>query len=146
MHTATIPGFRPGCVLIGGIYLLIGASIVARGAAESMAPYGVPQATLDAPHYADAILWVYVHMMVLGALMVFMGWRVREVGLQRGFVRLMLGAHLVYLYLDLRTSDSLVGNGLYQGAASLGPAIIAGLCTAVFAVLSVIKTRPGTQA
>ncbi len=146
LNSSPIRGFRAACTAVGTIYILIGASIVARGAAVSMGPYGVPQATLDAPHYVDAILWVYVHMMVLGAVITFMGWRARPRPLQRAFARLMLGAHLVYLYLDLRTSDSAVGNGLYEGAASLGPAVIAGLCTAVFAVLSLAKVAPASQA
>ncbi len=144
--SSPIRGFRAACTTIGTVYILIGGSIVARGAALSMAPYGVPQTTLDAPHYGDAILWVYVHTMVLGALLIFMGWRATERSVQRAFARFMLGAQLVYLFLDLRTSDSAVGNGLYQGPESLGPAVIGAMVTVVFAVLSLAKAAPAPKA
>jgi hypothetical protein len=122
-----LPGFRKTCLVTGVLYVLLGGSVLARGGAASLAQFEVPAATLESPHFADAILWVYVHMIVIGLITVVVGLFGTEARLRRWFARLMVGAHALYLFLDLRTSDSALGNGLYQGPASIVPAII-GLC------------------
>ena len=97
------------------------------GGAASLAQFEIPTATLESPHFADAILWVYVHMIVIGLITIVVGLFGTEARLRQWFARLMVGAHALYLFMDLRTSDSALGNGLYQGPASIVPAII-GLC------------------
>ena len=119
-----LPGFRTACVVTGVLDVLLGGSVLARGGAASLAEFEVPPATIASPHYADAISWVYVHMIVLGCVLALVGVLGQGARLQRWFSRLMLGAHACYLYLDVRTSDSALGNGLYQGPASIVPAVI----------------------
>ena len=119
-----LPGFRPVCLVAGVAYVLLGGSILVRGGAASLAEFGVPAATLASPHYADAIWWVYVHMIVIGLIMLVVGAFGEGARLRRGFSRLMLAAHAYYLFLDVRSSDTALGNGLYQGPASIAPAII----------------------
>jgi uncharacterized BrkB/YihY/UPF0761 family membrane protein len=90
-----------------------------------MEEYGVPGETLTSPHYQDAINWVYLHTLVLAAVIGVVGWFAREPALKVWFSRLMVGAHLVYAALDFGHSDSALGNGLYRGDASVVPGIVA---------------------
>jgi hypothetical protein len=139
-----LPGFRASCVLVCVLYVLLGGSILVRGGAASLAEFGVPAATLASPHYADAIWWVYTHMIVLGLLTGVVGLWGQGVRLQRWFARAMLVAHVYYVLLDVRASDSPLGTGLYQGPASMAPAVIGSVVLLVFAYLSVC--RPTTAA
>ena len=119
-----LPGFRRVCLVISVAYVLLGASVLVRGGAASMAEFGVPAATIASPHYADAIWWVYVHMIILGLVIGVVGRFAESPRLRLWFARVLLAAHAYYLYLDTRTSDSALGNGLYQGPASVVPAVI----------------------
>jgi hypothetical protein len=119
-----LPGFRRVCLVCGVLYVLLGGSVLVRGGAASLADFGLPAATLASPHFADAIWWVYVHMIVIGLVMIVVGRHGQGAPLQRGFSRLMVAAHAFYLFLDVRTSDTALGNGLYQGPTSIVPAII----------------------
>lgn len=119
-----VPRFRTACLIVAPLYTLVGASILVRGAAEAMAEYGVPAPTLASPHYVDAINWVYLHMLVLAVAIGVVGWFAREQALKLWFSRVMVAAHVVYAALDFGHSDSPLGNGLYQGDASIAPGII----------------------
>jgi len=88
-----------------------------------MADYGVPEPTLGSPHYVDAINWVYLHTLVLGVVVGLVGWFAREPDLKLWFSRAILAAHVVYATLDFGHSS--LGNGLYEGAASIIPGIMA---------------------
>jgi hypothetical protein len=135
-----LPRFRVSCVVVGVLYVLLGASVLVRGGAASLAEFGVPADTLASPHYADAIWWVYTHMIVIGLMIVVVGWFAQGVKLKRSFARLMFTAQVYYLILDVRASDSPLGSGLYEGPASLVPAVIGALVMLVFAHLSVCRT------
>jgi len=137
-----LPGFRTSCLVVAVLYVLLGASVLVRGGAASMAEFGVPAATLASPHYADAILWVYLHMIVLGLVIGVVGRYGQGAALQRGFSRLMLAAHVVYLFLDVRGSDTVLGTGLYQGPTSIVPALIGACVLLLFAHLSFCAERP----
>ena len=117
------PGFRRTFVGVGSLYVLLGGSILGRGVRESMAPFGVPEAALASPYFADGIWWVYTHTVVLGLMMIVIGLLAEGARLKLWVVRILLGAHLYYGYLDLRSSDSPLGTALYKGPASLGPVI-----------------------
>lgn len=132
-----LPGFRSSCVVICVLYVLVGGSILVRGTAASMAEFGVPADTLASPHYDDAITWVYLHMVVLGLVIGVVGWFGQGAALRRWFTRLMLAAHVVYVFLDVRSSDSMLGTGLYQGPPSIAPALMGGLVLLLFAHLAV---------
>src|SRR4051812_43789390 len=118
-----LPGFRWTCRITGALYVLLAGSILARGAAVAMAPFGVPDVVLHAPHYADAIFWVYSHQLVLGLLLLVLGQVVEEPRAQRAIARALLGAQLYFVGLDVRSSDTALGDGLYQGPASIMPAV-----------------------
>lgn len=142
MHTHTsIPAFKPSLITVGVLYVLMAASILLQGISASMAPFGVPAETLASPHYVDAMTWVYTHMLIIGVLIGLVGAKSREVGFQRTFVRACFAAHLVYLFLDLRTSDTVFGNALYQGGASAIPAITVFCFLCVFGFLSFAPLR-----
>ena len=80
---------------------------------------------------------------VLGALIIAIGLRVTDPGARTTGSPLLFAAHVYYSYLDLRTSDSALGNGLYQGDASLMPALFAVCFTAFFGYLSISKAATG---
>lgn len=133
---APLPGFRKTCLGVSGLYVVLASGILIRGAEASMQEFEVPAAVLHAPHYHDAIFWVYLHMLVIGAIIGLMGLRAEEPRLQRDFSRLMFGASAVYTWLDLRASDSPLGEALYRGPGSLLPVLVCLLTTVLFARLA----------
>jgi hypothetical protein len=139
-------GFRSTCTLVGVLQIMLACSILLRGARTAMAPFGVPDVVLSSPHYQDAITWVYVHMAVLGALIATAGSVVVDPRKQVLFCRVLCAAHLLYLFMDVRTAESFLGNGLYRGAASNIPTFIGLFFCVLFARLSVAPKAPGTTA
>lgn len=133
---AALPGFRRTCLGVCGLYALFAGGVLLRGAEASMAEFEVPAAVLTSPHYADAIRWVYVHMLVLGLVVGLVGARADDPRLQRDFSRLMFAASAVYTCLDLRASDSPLGEALYRGPGSLIPVLVCLLTTVLFARLA----------
>jgi hypothetical protein len=138
-----LPGFRTSCLVAGALYVVIGGAVLARGTAASMGEFGVPADTLASPHYDDAIRWVYLHMVVLGLVLGVVGHFGQGVALQRWFARLMLAAHVAYVFLDVRGSDTALGTGLYQGPASIIPAVCGGFVLLLFAHLSICRRAEG---
>ncbi|GAB2785964.1 hypothetical protein GCM10027275_32990 [Rhabdobacter roseus] len=131
-----LPGFRACCLTVGTLYVFLAGSLFAQGLMESMGTFKVPEATLASPHYYDAIAWVYTHMIVLGLLIGCVGYYAESLRQKRAFSRLLFVVHGYYTYLDFRTSDSALGNGLYQGPGSVFPALISLVFTLVFLYLS----------
>jgi predicted small integral membrane protein len=132
-----LPGFRVICSIVGGAYVLLGGSMVLRGARAAMQPFGVPELVLSSPHFTDFFHWVFVHMMVLGILIGMLGQWVRHGPHQQAAARVLCLIELHYTYLDLRTSDSALGSGLYQGPQSLVPPAIDVIVVLLFAYLGV---------
>ena len=130
-----LPGFKAACTAIGLLYVLLGMSTALRGAPATMAQFGVPKAVLSSPHFEDFFHWVFVHMTTLGVLLLLLGRFVEPGRAQRMVARVMCFVELHYTYLDFRTSDSPLGNGLYRGQASLIPPIIDVLVLLTFAYL-----------
>ncbi len=109
---------------IGIMFILLSLSLFVKGLMPSMAEFKVPTEILNSPHYYDAMLWVYVHMIVLGILIFLLGYAVTEPKKQQVITLLLFFITCVYTYLDFRSSDSALGNGLYQGESSVIPAFI----------------------
>lgn len=131
-----LPGFRTTCLVIGVVQVLLAASILLRGVETSLAPFEVPTDVLRAPHYRDAIHWVYAHMMVLGVITVALGWLVTEARRQCNAARLLAIINAIYFVLDARTADWVLGNALYRGPTSVIPAILCVVFTLAFASTS----------
>jgi hypothetical protein len=113
---------------------------------SAMGKYQVPQATLDSPHYYNAIFWVYSEMLVLGLLIGAMGWLVQEAKAQIWLSRIICAAHVFFTWLDTSASDSPLGNALYKGPASNFPAIICLFVTLLFLHLSFGKVAASATA
>ena len=118
-----------------------------RGLMTSMAEFKVPAEILASPHYFDAMLWVYVHMIVIGLIIGCVGYYADATNLllQKRLSVLLFVVHLFYTYLDFRSSDSALGNGLYQGTASVFPAIMGLVMTLLFLQLAVVLHRGDTK-
>lgn len=141
MSSLSLPGFRASCLTLSGLYVCLAGSILARGPMRAMADYGVPMETLASPHYADAMFWVFLHMTMIGLIIGVVGWFAEGVRLQRAFARLMLGALLVYTFLDVRTADWALGNALYKGSGSLGPVVVDLLAIALWLRLVIVRPK-----
>jgi hypothetical protein len=137
----TLPGFKASCLTLCAIYLFLAGGILLRGPMVAMADYQVPPETLASPHYADAMLWVFLHMSVIALMIGTAGYFGEGVRFQRAFSRLMFCAILVYATLDVRTADWFLGNALYKGTASLGPVMVDALSIFLWARLCVVKPR-----
>ncbi|MTI29464.1 hypothetical protein E1171_01425 [Cytophagales bacterium RKSG123] len=135
--TRFLPGFKATYISVGALYVLLAGSLFLRGIPESMAQFNVPSEILNSPHYLDAMLWTYSHMIILGLVIGLMGFFAEGVKLKGWMSGLLLLANAYYTLLDFRSSDSNLGNGLYEGEASLIPAIIALGITMLFLQLVV---------
>ncbi len=80
-------------------------------------------------------------MAVLGILIAMLGRFVTDGRHQRLIAIVLCAINLHYTYLDFRTSDSMFGNALYRGAASVAPAIIDVVVTLAFVWLIARGTR-----
>lgn len=136
-----LPGFKPVFTGVALMYIVLGGSMVVRGAHASMAQFGVPEAVLSSPHFRDFFQFLFVHMMVLGLTVGMLGRFVDDGPKQRLTARIMCSIQALYTYLDVRTSDSFLGNGLYQGPGSLVPVMIDVTVMLCFAYLSVRPLR-----
>jgi hypothetical protein len=118
------PNFKFTFTFIGISFMSLALLLFAKGLLKSMAEFQVPDDIIDSPHYQDAITWVYIHMIVLGILVLYLGRFVNAIRHQKIVTITVTIAILFYTYLDIRTSDSSLGNALYKGKSSLGPAMI----------------------
>jgi len=112
-----------------------------------MAGFGIPAAVLAAPHYQDAMLWVFTHMLVLGLTIAVVGYFAESARTRRSFARFMLAAITIFTVLDIRTSDSPLGSGLYAGVRSLVPPLINLVVVLLLVHLSLCRTActPSTE-
>lgn len=141
-----LPGFRATCLGVGTVFVLLAASELAQGVPRSMAGFGVPDAVLASPHYQDAMIWVFTHMLVLGLIIGTVGHFAESARTRRAFARLMIVVITIFMGLDIHTSDSPLGNGLYAGARSLVPPIIDLVVVLLFTHLSFCKTASADAA
>jgi hypothetical protein len=147
LFTRFLPGFKATCLTVGFLDVFLAGSLFMRGLMTSMAEFKVPAEILASPHYFDAMLWVYVHMIVIGLIIGCVGYYADATNLllQKRLSVLLFVVHLFYTYLDFRSSDSALGNGLYQGTASVFPAIMGLVMTLLFLQLAVVLHRGDTK-
>ncbi len=63
-------------------------------------------------------------MFMIGVLLILIGFLAEDPVKKLWAARVLVMVHLVYAYLDLKTSDNYFGNALYQGPASVIPVFI----------------------
>ncbi len=141
MPNTYVPGFKAVCSVVGVLFALLSGSMLLRGVETAMRPFGVPEAILRSPHYADYFHFTFVHMNVIGLLIFLLGRFVEHSRGQRVVSRTLVLVLAHYAYLDVRTSDSALGNHLYRGSATLIPPIIDVVVMLCFAWLSVRSLR-----
>lgn len=123
-------------ITVGITFVLLPVGLFVQGLIPAMAKFQVPQPILESPHYFDAMLWVYVHMMVIGVLIGLIGYSVTDFNKQKWITLLLFCITTIYTYLDFRSSDSILGNGLYKGDASIVPALISVCVNCMFLQLA----------
>jgi hypothetical protein len=119
-----IPGFRGTCILVGTLNMLMAGSMLVKGVAEGMAEFKVPPVILDSPHYQDAMFWVFLHMFMIGILVIMIGILAENPVKQVWVARVLVLMHCVYAFLDISTSDNYFGSALYQGPGSVVPVLV----------------------
>ncbi len=117
--------------------MILPLSLFAKGLMVSMAEFKVPEIILDSAHYYDAILWVYVHMMVIGLLILIIGYSVNDLNKQKWIALVLFMVTAFYVYLDFRSADWAFGNALYKGESSIIPAIIGLMVNLLFFQLTI---------
>lgn len=132
--------FKLGCSVIGITYIVISASVLFQGVTGFMANCGLPESTLESPHYENAIFFHFFDMLVIGILITLAGF-VESLTFQRVFSVAMLVIQSVYLYLDVQTSDTPLGNSLYKGPNSIAPVAIGTVFTLLFLTLAISALR-----
>ena len=129
--------FRITFLLVGGIEVFFGLVTLLQGPKKVMSQFGIPEVVVNSPHYIDAMTWVVLHMTFLGATIMVLGLSAKDLKLQKRMTLLFLLSHSVYAFLDIRASDNPLGTALYQGNASLLPAVVSSLACLSFAQLAV---------
>jgi hypothetical protein len=117
--------------------MILSSGLMMKGLIISMREFKVPEEVLLSPTYYDAILWVYVHMFVIGVLLLTIGLSVTDVIKQSRISLLLFVITSVYTYLDFRSSDSVLGNGIYKGESSIIPGVISLAMNIIFLFLTV---------
>lgn len=129
--------FRITFLLVGGVEVFFGFLTLLQGPKKVMSQFGIPEVVVNSPHYIDAMTWVVLHMTFLGATIMVLGLSAKDLKLQKRMTLLFLLFHSVYAFLDIRASDNPLGTALYQGNASLLPAVVSSLACLSFAHLAV---------
>ena len=117
--------------------MILPLSLFTKGLMVSMAEFNVPEIILDSAHYYDALLWVYVHMMVIGLLILIIGYSVNDLNKQKWIAALFFMVTAFYVYLDFRSADWSFGNALYKAESSIIPAIIGLMVNLLFFQLTI---------
>lgn len=137
--------YKSTLISIGSLFILLSLSLFTKGLMKSMKQFQVPENIINSPHYYDAILWVYIHMMVIGVLIILLGFSVSLKSHQKWISFLLLILTSIYTYLDFRTSDSFLGNSLYKGDESTIPGFISLTTNLAFLLLFIHLCRKTTQ-
>ncbi len=131
-----LPGFRTTCFIVGGLDIFLAGSIHLQGVMNVMAKYKVPADLLASAHYNDAMSWVFLHMIMIGILIIMIGTLAEDAVKKLWAARVLVVMHLVYLISDISTSDNPFGNGLYKGEESVIPVFFDILYVLLFLRLS----------
>ncbi len=137
MRKKNLLGFKSTLIMIGSLLIFLSLSLFFKGMVIAMSEFKVPTEVLSSLHYIDAISWVYIHQLVIGLLIILLGISIKEISMQRWVSIILLLIMSFYAYIDFKNSDSKFGNGLYQGEASLIPAIMCLLFALLFLQLTI---------
>jgi len=132
-----LPNFKVTFLIVGFTFILLPLGLFSKGLMHSMAEFKVPEPILNSSHYFDAILWVYLHMMVIGILILTIGYSVNDIHKQKWIALLLFLVTAFYTYLDFRSAEWVFGNALYKGESSIVPAVISLLVNLLFFQLGI---------
>lgn len=133
-------GFKTVFMTIGILQVVLASMMFLQGIVRTMSQFGVPVEVLHSPHYYDAMLYVFYHQFVMGFVLLIVGRYATDLSLQIWLTRVLSVLYCVYTYFDFRVSDSVFGNGLYKGGASVIPPLFTLLFTVLILQLNFRKT------
>lgn len=119
-----LPGFKSTCIMVGCLNILMASTMLIQGIPAAMEKFQIPENILISAHYIDAMFWVFLHMAMIGILIIIIGLLAENSRKQILAARILVLMHCVYLYLDIQTSDNPFGNALYHGSESLVPIFV----------------------
>lgn len=134
-------GFKRSCITVGICNILLASSIFIKGVMNNMAQFNVPPHLLTSPYYEDAMSWVFLHMFMIGVLLIMIGILAENPTKKLWVARGLVVIHCVYAYLDMRSSDNYFGNALYQGVGSVIPLFIDLVYIGIFLRLSIAQEK-----
>ncbi|MBI1768934.1 MAG: hypothetical protein HY015_09705 [Bacteroidetes bacterium] len=114
-------GFKTVFITIGALQVTLSGLMFTKGIVPSMSQFGIPDEVLHSPHYYDAMLYVFYHQFVNGCVLLIVGRFAVDLSLRLWLTRILSVLYCIYTYFDFRASDSVFGNGLYKGSASVIP-------------------------
>lgn len=128
--------FKTTFIAIGILQIILALIFFIQGAEPTMAQFQIPEEILSSPVYIDAISYVFIHQLVLGAILTFIGFMAKDESFKLWFPRLLVPLYCLYTYFDWRATDTIFGNALYKGEASAIPAIFSLSFMLIFLALS----------
>jgi hypothetical protein len=128
--------FRAVFTALGGLYVLMAASALARGVGM-LRDFGVPDEAVRSPVLGDFFSCFYELMAFVGVLMVLFGHVTRGRRAQAQVAAVFAVSKFLFALRDLSTSDSRFGDRLYKGEATLVFVIIGVAYALVFAAVAV---------
>lgn len=115
---APIRGFKTTFTVIGAVYALMAISWVVQGP-KVLLEFGVSEALVAEPVLRDFFSFFYQLMAFVGVLTIVCGHVARERSTQIIAAAAFCLANVFFTVRDLSTSDSALGNSLYEGEKTL---------------------------
>lgn len=110
--------FRIVLTVTGSLYFLMASSMLVRGA-EVLGDFAVSPELFGHPVLQDFFSYFYQFMAFVGVLKILLGHVARERSTQFLVALVLFASSVLTALRDLSTSDSALGNRLYEGDATL---------------------------
>jgi len=115
---SSIRGFKTTFTVVGVIYALMASTYLVQGP-EVLLEFGVDEELVAEPILRDFFSFFYQLMAFIGVLTVVCGHVARERRTQMIAAGAFTIANVFFMLRDLSTSDSSMGNSLYEGDKTL---------------------------
>lgn len=111
-------GFKTTFTVVGAVYALMAGSWVVTGP-RVLLEFGVSESLVAEPVLVDFFDFFYQLMAYVGVLTIVCGHIARERKTQTFAAAVFCAANFLFMLRDMSTSDSAMGNSLYEGDKTL---------------------------